>query len=151
MRTLRNTLLAAMAAVALPLVAAAASADPQPAAAASPARNPMSVHVLDMQTGLPSAGVQVELERLEQGGRWERIGSGVTNQDGRIEALYPTAQRLEKGDYRVTFQTGAWYRQQRVDAFYPVVQLVLHVDGRLPHYHVPLLLSPFGYTTYRGS
>lgn len=151
MRTLRNTLLAAMAAVALPLVAAAASADPQPAAAASPARNPMSVHVLDMQTGLPSAGVQVELDRLGQGGRWERIGSGVTNQDGRIEALYPAAQRLEKGDYRVTFQTGAWYRQQRVDAFYPVVQLVLHVDGRLPHYHVPLLLSPFGYTTYRGS
>ncbi|MDV3467965.1 hydroxyisourate hydrolase [Stenotrophomonas sp. C3(2023)] len=111
----------------------------------------MSVHVLDMQTGLPSVGVEVELERRQPGGRWERIGSGVTNHDGRIEALYPQTQPLEQGEYRVTFQTGAWYQQQHVDAFYPVVQLVLRVDGRLPHYHVPLLLSPFGYTTYRGS
>jgi len=114
------------------------------------APNPISVHVLDQQTGLPAQGMQVELESV-QGDGWARISQGRTNADGRIATLYPAGQALQPGRYRITFQTGDWYTARAASTFYPKVEVVIDADGSLPHYHVPLLLSPYGYSTYRGS
>lgn len=113
-------------------------------------RNPMSVHVLDQQTGLPAEGVQVVLAKAEED-RWTVISNGTTDVDGRVAALYPAGRALDAGRYQVTFLTGAWYTQHGATTFYPEVQVIVDVDGKLPHYHIPLLLSAYGYSTYRGS
>ena len=74
------------------------------------AGNPLSVHVLNLQDGLPSPGVEVSLEKLD-GERWNKLNEGTTNEQGRITALYPEGKKLESGTYRVTFETGAWFKQ----------------------------------------
>jgi 5-hydroxyisourate hydrolase len=112
--------------------------------------NPLSVHVLNLQNGLPSAAMSVSLEKQE-GERWAMLNSGVTNEQGRITALYPADRRLEPGVYRVTFKTGAWFKQQNIQTFFPEVPVLFQVDGTVPHYHIPLLLSPYGFSTYRGN
>ncbi len=114
------------------------------------ATNPISVHVLNLQDGLPAPGVTVILERQE-GSSWTQLESGVTNEQGRISALYPADRKLEKGTYRVTFKTGAWFKQHHVASFFPEVPVIFTVDGSVAHYHIPLLLSPYGYSTYRGN
>lgn len=120
------------------------------ASVSAASRNPMSVHVLDQQTGLPAEGVQVVLAKAE-GERWAVISNGSTDVDGRVAALYPQGKTLEPGRYQVTFHTGAWYARHGGTTFYPEVPVIVDVDGKLPHYHIPLLLSPYGYSTYRGS
>lgn len=112
--------------------------------------NPISVHVLNLQDGLPSPGVRVTLEEKE-GSTWKLLNTASTNQQGRIPALYPANTRLEKGIYRVTFKTGAWFKQHHSPTFFPEVPVIFTVDGSVPHYHIPLLLSPYGYSTYRGN
>lgn len=115
--------------------------------------NPLSVHVLNLQTGLPSPGIKVDLERRVDAGSWQSLGSGVTDEQGRIRALVPTAE-LEKwtaGDYRVVFRTGEFYAKQKQASFFPEIPVVIRVDSAKQHYHVPLLLSPFGFSTYRGN
>ncbi|HEX5306652.1 MAG TPA: hydroxyisourate hydrolase [Dyella sp.] len=114
------------------------------------AGNPLSVHVLNLQDGLPSPGMTVTLERQDQG-RWISLSEGVTDSQGRIGGLYPDGQPLRHGVYRVTFKTGAWFAQRRAPTFFPEVPVIVAVDGSLPHYHVPLLLSPYGYSVYRGN
>ncbi|MDB5730411.1 MAG: 5-hydroxyisourate hydrolase, partial [Variovorax sp.] len=114
------------------------------------AANPLSVHVLSLQNGLPSSGVKVSLEKQE-GAQWTRLNSAATNQDGRIPALYPEGKTLEKGIYRVTFKTGAWFTQHKTASFFPEVPVIFEADGTVPHYHIPLLLSPYGFSTYRGN
>ena len=118
---------------------------------ASPAKtNPLSVHVLNLQTGLPSEKVTVTLEQQDQGG-WKKINEGKTNQQGRITALYPVDQKLSSGIYRVTFKTGEWFKAHQQASFFPEVPVIFEVDGSVPHYHIPLLVSPYGYSTYRGN
>ncbi|HUF07956.1 MAG TPA: hydroxyisourate hydrolase [Rhodothermales bacterium] len=109
-------------------------------------RSPITTHVLDTSTGRPAAGVPIRLERLV-GGSWEVLSDGVTNEDGRVSDL--VSHEIEQGIYRLTFDLAAYFGEQ--EHFYPVVRIEFRVgqDGR--HYHVPLLLSPFGYSTYRGS
>lgn len=114
------------------------------------ADNPLSVHVLNLQDGLPSAGVQVTLER-QSGSGWQVLNSGTTNAQGRITALYPTEQTLQKGVYRVTFKTGDWFAKQNASSFFPEIPVIFNVDAAVPHYHIPLLLSPYGFSTYRGN
>ncbi len=99
----------------------------------------LSTHVLDTAAGRPAAGITVRLETRAG----EPLGEGVTDADGRIGALGP---ELEAGDYVLRFDTAAY-----VDGFYPEVIVVFTVAGPDQHYHVPLLLSPYGYSTYRGS
>jgi 5-hydroxyisourate hydrolase len=132
-----------------PLLAAFAmtAVFPPPATAAG---NPISVHVLNLQDGLPSPGIQVTLERLDHG-QWTALERGTTNAQGRISALYPDGKALEKGTYRVVFKTGAWFAEHKTATFFPEVPVIFEVDGSLPHYHIPLLLSPFGYSVYRGN
>ena len=122
----------------------------QPAHAAPPA-NPVSVHVLNMQDGLPAPGVEVTLERMGKDGQWHKLADMRTNAQGRINALYPSGQALQQGTYRVVFETGAWYNAHDTRSFFPEVPVVFAIDGSLAHYHVPLLLSPYGYSVYRGN
>lgn len=115
--------------------------------------NPLSVHVLDLQTGQPSPGIKVDLERRVEAGGWQALGSGVTDGQGRIRALVPAAalQQWSAGEYRVVFRTGEFYARQKQPSFFPEIPVVIRVDSAKQHYHVPLLLSPFGFSTYRGN
>lgn len=108
----------------------------------------ITTHVLDAAAGRPAAGIAVELSHREEG-VWSQVAAGVTDADGRIADLGPEA--LESGTYRLTFNTGDWFVAQQVPAFYPEVVLTFDIDGNQKHYHVPVLLSPFAYSTYRGS
>ena len=114
------------------------------------ADNPLSVHVLNLQTGLPSSDVAVVLEQ-NQKGQWIKLNEKVTNENGRITALYPESKALEQGVYRVTFKTGEWFKKHNQQSFFPEVPVIFNVDGAVKHYHIPLLLSPYGYSTYRGN
>jgi 5-hydroxyisourate hydrolase len=119
-------------------------------ATATPAANPLSVHVLDLQTGQPTAGIRVTLEQ-RSGASWSALGAGVTDTQGRIAALYPPDQHMPAGDYRIVFETGDHFKQQGKATFFPRIPVEFTADGKSPHYHIPLLLSPFGYSTYRGN
>jgi 5-hydroxyisourate hydrolase len=117
---------------------------------ASAAGNPLSVHVLNLQDGLPSPGINVTLEK-QDGKNWDMLNSASTNEQGRIPGLYPEGQALEKGIYRVTFKTGEWFKAHKIPSFFPEVPVIFEVDGAVAHYHIPLLLSPYGFSTYRGN
>ena len=114
------------------------------------AANPLSVHVLNLQNGLPSKGVSVSLEKQEDN-KWVQLSSGVTNEQGRIPALYPNENVMEKGNYRVTFKTGEWFEKHHTASFFPEIPVIFKADGSVPHYHIPLLVSPYGFSTYRGN
>ena len=114
------------------------------------AANPLSVHVLNLQDGLPSPGVSVVLEK-QDGKNWVQLSTGVTNEQGRIPALFPEGKVMDKGVYRVTFKTGEWFAAHKMTTFFPEVPVVFSADGTVPHYHIPLLLSPYGFSTYRGN
>jgi len=118
------------------------------AQAAAP--NPLSVHVLDQQTGRPGAGIQVTLEQ-RTGEHWRELARGVTDAQGRIPALYPEGKAMAAGDYRIVFETGAHFARARQASFFPRIPVDFTVDAPTQHYHIPLLLSPFGYSTYRGN
>ncbi|MTH48127.1 hydroxyisourate hydrolase [Intestinirhabdus alba] len=124
-----------------------ALAAPQLATAA--ANNALSVHILDQQTGKPAAGVEVVLEQKRDDG-WRQLNMGQTDKDGRIKALWPE-QEVAPGDYRVTFKTKPWFDAQKQESFFPEIPVEFHISNPHEHYHVPLLLSPYGYSTYRGS
>jgi 5-hydroxyisourate hydrolase len=106
--------------------------------------------VLDTSLGRPAAGVAVTLERREAD-RWLEVGRGRTDADGRCRDLLPQGVALQQSVYRLTFDSGAYFAARGVAAFYPEVGVVFEVREPAQHHHVPLLLSPFGYSTYRGS
>jgi 5-hydroxyisourate hydrolase len=109
----------------------------------------ISTHVLDIHRGRPAQGVPVVLERISSAG-FERMKTAATDADGRVKDLVPEGQ-LEAGTYRLTFDTGAYFAAQNVEGFYPEASIVFVVRDAAAHYHVPLLLSAHGYSTYRGS
>jgi 5-hydroxyisourate hydrolase len=111
----------------------------------------ITTHVLDTALGRPAVGVPITLERMSSGDEAVVLGRGVTDVDGRLRDLAPPGAALHAGTYRLTFDTGAYFREQELDGFYPTVTVLFVVEDGLAHYHVPLLLSPFGYSTYRGS
>ncbi len=106
----------------------------------------ITTHILDMQTGLPAEGVEVQLSSAASG----LLCSATTDADGRINE-WDAAFNLEDGVYELRFATGQWFIDRQRECFFPAVTLTFTVDAGRPHYHVPLLLSPFGYSTYRGS
>lgn len=114
------------------------------------AANPLSVHILDLQTGQPTAGVTVTLEQKSDDG-WRQLASGVTNAQGRIAEMYPADQAMQAGDYRIMFKTGEHYARLKQETFFPEIPVQFHVEKTGQHYHIPLLLSPFGFSTYRGN
>lgn len=110
----------------------------------------ISTHVLDTARGMPAAGLPVRLERLDLALRAAPVGSSRTDADGRASTLLDEGERLAPGHYRLVFETDAYFSAQGTTAFYPRVSVDFIVRDDA-HHHVPLLLSPFGYTTYRGS
>jgi 5-hydroxyisourate hydrolase len=110
----------------------------------------ITTHVLDISAGAPAVGVPIKLERETAEG-WEVIGSGETNDDGRLTDLLPPDTYLRTGRYRLTFDTDWYFSDRQMDSFYPYVVILFYVIDVRQHYHVPLLLSPFGYSTYLGS
>jgi 5-hydroxyisourate hydrolase len=110
----------------------------------------ITTHVLDTAKGCPASGIPVKLA-FKQGETWKEIGQGVTNNDGRIVDLVPKGTNLAIGTYQLTFETGVYFSATGSAAFYPSVPVLFQIDEADQHYHVPLLLSPFGYSTYRGS
>lgn len=108
----------------------------------------VTTHVLDAAFGRPAAGVAVRLERVD-GGFVDVLGEARTDDDGRARALGP--ERVPPGTYRLVFATGAWFASAGRTTFYPEVAVTFSVTDEQQHHHVPLLLSPFAYSTYRGS
>jgi 5-hydroxyisourate hydrolase len=107
----------------------------------------LSTHVLDASAGRPAAGVGVRLERQCADGTWARSETGSTDEDGRLRL----ASTISAGIYRITFASGGYFAARGVPTFYPEVTVTFEVSSATEHYHVPLLLSPFAYSTYRGS
>lgn len=112
----------------------------------------ISVHVLDQVRGQPAANVGIVLEEQEQGSdTWKLLSRQDTNAQGRVQKLLPQGTRLHDGNYRVTFKTGDWFATQGQSSFFPSVAVTFRIDNPAQPYHIPLLLSPYGYSTYRGN
>lgn len=111
----------------------------------------ITTHVLDTARGRPAKGVPVVLEIKTSEGGWQTLGRGETDGDGRLRDLLPDGQKLSQGVYRLTFDTAAYFDSLGHAGFYPEAAITFFVADASQHYHVPLLLSPFGYSTYRGS
>lgn len=113
--------------------------------------NRISTHVLDTALGRPAAGVPVRLDRWDHSGIWILVGSAPTDGDGRCGQLLPETHVLSAGLYRLIFETESYFAAQRTQGLYPRVEIIFRVRPGETHFHIPLLLSPNGYTTYRGS
>ncbi len=111
----------------------------------------ITTHVLDTAAGRPAAGVPVRLELRTPDRGWVTLAERATDADGRVRDLLDGGARLDAGTYRLTFGTGAYFAARGQDAFFPEAAVVFEVREPAQHHHVPLLLSPFGYSTYRGS
>lgn len=112
--------------------------------------NSISTHVLDLATGRPAAGLAVRLERRAADGSWRILGEHTTDADGRVRDLVGAAGAAA-GVHRLTFLTGPYLTARTGSAFYPEASVTFEVFDAATHHHVPLLLSPFGFSTYRGS
>lgn len=110
----------------------------------------ISTHVLDTARGLPARGVRITLQRSSAEQTWEDLATAATNADGRAPELLPQGTALAAGIYRLRFDVSAYFSEHKTKSFYPYVEVVFELSGD-GHYHVPLLLSPWGYSTYRGS
>jgi len=110
----------------------------------------ITTHILDTSIGQPAAGVIVRFQRPTGEDTWETVSTGVTNDDGRVSDLIPKDATVPKGAYRLLFKVGDYFAYKNRESFYPIVPIIFQVTDD-SHYHVPLLLNPFGYSTYRGS
>ena len=109
----------------------------------------ITTHVLDTSKGAPAEGIKISLQQPD-GNQWKEITSGTTNSDGRIADFLHSDQVIQPGTYRMWFDTGAYFKKEGIEGFYPEVSVIFEIKDT-EHYHVPLLLNPFGYSTYRGS
>jgi 5-hydroxyisourate hydrolase len=111
----------------------------------------LSTHVLDITLGKPAKHFPVRLERQEPAGGWVALHSSHTDEDGRCLQLLPEGDGLRPGIYRIVFDTASYQRAQKTEGLYPVVEITFQVREGESEFHIPLLLSANGYTTYRGS
>lgn len=111
----------------------------------------ITTHVLDTSLGTPAPNVAVTLEILDGYGAAHPLGHARTDADGRVRDLVPAESLLEPGRYRLTFDVGAYFTASRRETFFPQVMITFELRDATQHYHVPLLVSPYGYSTYRGS
>lgn len=115
------------------------------------AANTISTHVLDTARGLPAQGVPISLAARSADGLFHDLATGVTDADGRVRDIQKGTTSIGPGVYRMAFDTATYFAAGGTTGFYPIVEVVFEVRGLGGHYHVPLLISPFGYSTYRGS
>jgi 5-hydroxyisourate hydrolase len=113
--------------------------------------SPITTHILDTASGKPAAGITVYLERKTHAAGWQKVSEGMTNVDGRIMDLMSATEAFLPGLYRLVFETAPYFLLHETETFFPQVAITFSVKDTAQHYHVPLLLSPFGYSTYRGS
>lgn len=111
----------------------------------------ISTHVLDIAQGRPAQGIPVTLAGQGLAGMWTVLGRSRTDADGRSDDVSPANLRLQAGIYRLTFEVATYFRSQNVTSFYPEVVVIFNLRDVTQSYHIPLLISPFGYSTYRGS
>ena len=111
----------------------------------------ITTHILDVSLGRPAPGIRVTLDRRTGDNEWETIGHEKTDSDGRARGLLPEGAALMPGVHRLTFDVAPYFEENNVESFYQEVTIAFRVKNASEHYHVPLLLSPFGYSTYRGS
>lgn len=110
----------------------------------------ITTHILDTSAGRPAEGIEAELFVLSNIGKWEQLSSGQSDRDGRIKDLLTEEIKIQNGIYKMKFITKDYFKKNSIKSFYPFVEIVFEIDTE-EHYHIPLLLSPFGYSTYRGS
>lgn len=113
--------------------------------------SPITTHVLDTALGRPALGVLVRLELQLKDQSWKFLAEGVTNEDGRVANLLGDEDQLTQGVYRINFDTKTYFQKKNVKYFYPEVNITFDIENPREHFHVPLLISGFGYSTYRGS
>jgi len=106
----------------------------------------LSTHVLDTALGKPAQGIKVTLECAD-----DLVGSGVTDADGRVRDLHKKDSQLSQGSYRLTFYVGDYFSKAGRESFFPEIVIDFRISDGAEHYHIPLLLTPFGYSTYRGN
>jgi 5-hydroxyisourate hydrolase len=109
----------------------------------------ITTHVLDTASGTPAEGLKITLSKRTDDGGFAELASGRTNSDGRIRDLMP--EGVTTGVYQMLFDTGGYFQAQGVKGFYPMAAICFEIAADDEHYHIPLLLSPYGYSTYRGS
>ncbi|KAI7850203.1 hypothetical protein BDC45DRAFT_518764 [Circinella umbellata] len=114
-------------------------------------KSPITCHVLVASVGKPGQHVSVKIEKIDESGSFTTLSTSETNDDGRCPNLLPVDYKAEKGIYRVTFETKEFFARLGEKCFYPYVQIVFELEHPEQHYHIPLLISPYSYTTYRGS
>ena len=110
----------------------------------------ITTHILDTTRGLPAKNVPITLF-AQKGNDWQKVNGGVTNKDGRLPGLLADDEKLPAGVYRMHFATAAYFKANGETGFYPYVDIVFEIDVSGTHYHIPLLLTAYGYSTYRGS
>ena len=108
----------------------------------------LSTHILDLSLGRPAAGVELALTGRSDGDGWTPLDTARTDENGRVESLGPVT---EPGTYRIRFQLAGYFARRQQSCFHPFADVVFNIDDPGQHYHVPLLVSPYGYSTYRGS
>jgi 5-hydroxyisourate hydrolase len=109
----------------------------------------ITTHILDTSAGKPATDVKIVLEQFSNG-EWKLLASGITDSDGRVKNLLPADKKVSAGIYRLSFDTKSYFEMSNIKSFYPSVKIEFEIADS-SHYHVPLLLNPFGYSTYRGS
>jgi 5-hydroxyisourate hydrolase len=112
-------------------------------------KSPITTHVLDLSTGIPAEGISIELQ-IQNGNLFEKLSNGTTNSDGRIANLLEPGS-LKAGTYKMIFETKNYFEKHNLEVFYPYAEIVFNIVNLNTHYHIPLLLSPYGYSTYKGS
>jgi 5-hydroxyisourate hydrolase len=113
--------------------------------------SPVTTHVLDISRGRAASGIAVTLEIRAKDGTWKSLARGSTDADGRVTDLLPAGAPAAAGTYRLGFETGAYHQALGVESFHPWIQVIFELRNPQEHHHVPLLLSPHGYSTYRGT
>jgi 5-hydroxyisourate hydrolase len=111
----------------------------------------ITTHVLDLSRGVPAAGIEVTLERADSAGSFGRLARATTDAGGRVRSFGTAAADISPGRYRLTFRVDTYFSALKKETFFPEVQILFEVTNAARAHHIPLLLSPFGYSTYRGS
>jgi 5-hydroxyisourate hydrolase len=111
----------------------------------------ISTHILDTSLGRPADGVHVVLELQNTDESWAHLAEAWTDEDGRVKPFFLVEEHLEAGTYRLVFDTESYFSRREVEYFYPQVAIIFRIGNSPEHYHVPLLINPYGYSTYRGS
>lgn len=110
----------------------------------------LSSHILDISTGKPAPHVIVKLYKLSTKNTWETVSQNITDTNGRITNFLPYSQNTNQGTYKLTFETLAYFQKNKLESFYPFVEVAFTINNN-EHYHVPITISPFGYSTYKGN